>query len=97
MKFVTIRDFRSGTAAIRRDLAREQEIVLTANGRPIAIISPTDADTVEEYLLALRRARARLALDRIRARARARGLDRLGADEIEAVVSEVRRGKRSRS
>jgi hypothetical protein len=32
MKFVTIRDMRGKTAAIRKNLEQEREIVLTSNG-----------------------------------------------------------------
>jgi len=93
MKFATIREFRSKTAAMRRDLEREHEIILTANGKPIAIVSKVDADSVEEELTALRRARARVALDRIGADAKARGLDKMTMAEIDAVIAKVRRGK----
>jgi hypothetical protein len=33
MKFVTIKDLRSKTAAIRKDLSADEEIVVTAKGR----------------------------------------------------------------
>jgi antitoxin (DNA-binding transcriptional repressor) of toxin-antitoxin stability system len=58
MKFVTIRDLRGNTARLRRDLREDREIVLTANGRPFALMTPVEPDTVEEELLAIRRARA---------------------------------------
>jgi len=95
MKFVTIRDFRSNTAAIRRELERGRDIVLTASGRPFAILSSVDPDNVEEEILALRRTRARMALDRIRAKARAEGTDGMTPAKIDALVAKVRQGKRS--
>ena len=57
MKFASIREFRSKTAAMRKELERGQEIVLTAKGRPIAIVVRVNADAVEEELMAIRRAR----------------------------------------
>ncbi len=95
MKFITIRDLRSSTAAIRKDLASEREIVLTANGRPFALMTRVEPETLEEELVAIRRARARLVVERIRARAKAQGLDRMSMDEIDAVIGEVRRQRRS--
>ena len=95
MKFVSIRDLRSDTAAIRRDLQANREIVVTANGRPIALMTHVDPDTVEEEILAIRRARARAALSRTRARAKAEGLDRLTMDEIDDIVATARREGRS--
>jgi len=97
MKFATIRDLRASMAKIRRDLQEDQDIVLTANGRPVALLSSLDADNVEEQLLAVRRARARITLDRIRRRARAKGLDGMSMSEIDRLVGRVRRGRPPRS
>ena len=94
MKFVTIRDLRSKTAAIRKDLEQEREIVLTANGRPFAVMTPVGSDTVEDEIRAIRHARAKAAVERIRARARARGLDRLTMQEIDTLIAESRRARR---
>jgi len=94
MKFITVRDLRSNTAAIRKDLASEREIVLTANGRPFAVMTRVEPETLEEELLAIRRARARLAIERIRTKAKAAGLDRMSMDEVDAVIGEARRQRR---
>ncbi len=94
MKFVTIRELRSKTASIRKDLAQEREIVLTANGRPFAVVTPVEPDSVEEELQAIRRARAKVAVERLRTQARAKGLDRLTMGEIDAIVAETRRARR---
>ena len=48
MKFVTIRDFRNQTAKIRKDLAVEHEIVVTANGKPMDILAHVDEDSYEK-------------------------------------------------
>ena len=94
MKFVTIRDLRSKTAAIRKDLEQEREIVLTANGRPFAVMTPVGSDTVEDEIRAIRRARAKAAVERIRAQAKARGLDELTVKEIDTLIAEARRARR---
>jgi len=91
MKFITIRDLRSNTAQLRKDLAAEREVVVTANGRPFAVMTRVEPDRVEEEILAIRRARARGALSRIRAKAKADGLDRLTMDQIDAIIAEARR------
>jgi antitoxin (DNA-binding transcriptional repressor) of toxin-antitoxin stability system len=94
MKFISIRDLRNDTAGLRRDLQADREIVVTANGRPIAIMTRVDPDTVEEEILAIRRARVRSALSRMRDRARSEGLDRLTMDQIDDVVARARRDRR---
>jgi len=91
MKFISIRDLRSDTAGLRRDLQADREIVVTANGRPIAIMTRVGPDNVEEEILAIRRARARAALSRMRAKAKAEGLDHLSMDQVDAIVAQARR------
>jgi antitoxin (DNA-binding transcriptional repressor) of toxin-antitoxin stability system len=95
MKFITIRDLRSHTARLRKDLDADREVVVTVNGRPFAIMTSVEPEKVEEEILAIRRARARVALKRIRAKARVDGLDRLAAGKIEAVVAKARSGRRA--
>lgn len=94
MRFITIRDLRTDTARLRRELQQDREIVVTANGRPFAVMTRVGPDNVEEEVLAIRRGRARAALSRIRAKAKADALDRLTMDQIGAIVSEARRGTR---
>lgn len=96
MKFVSVRELRSKTATIRRDLAQAREIVLTANGRPFALMTPVGPDTVEEELQALRRARARAAVERLRTQAKAAGLGQLTAEAIEQEIAAARRSRRRR-
>lgn len=96
MRFVSLRDLRSRTAAIRKDLAAQHEIVLTANGRPIAILTGVNEDDFERRLSDLRRSRARAVLSRIREKASEKGTDLLTMGEIDAVVAKARRGRRGR-
>jgi antitoxin (DNA-binding transcriptional repressor) of toxin-antitoxin stability system len=95
MKFMTIRDLRSNTAAIRKNLAREREIVLTANGKPFAVVTPVNSDSVEEEIVAMRRVRAQAAISRIRAKARRDNLDGLTTAKIDALIAKARRERRS--
>ena len=96
MKFITIRDLRGNTARLRKDLQSEPEVVITANGRPFAVMTRVEPDRLEEEILAIRRARAGAALSRIRAKARAEGLDRLTTEQINAIIAETRRERREK-
>jgi antitoxin (DNA-binding transcriptional repressor) of toxin-antitoxin stability system len=93
MKFVTARDLRLRPGRVWEQLETEGEIVVTANGKPVALLTGVAEDTVEDAILALRRARAQMVLDRMRQAARRRGLDRLPPRRIDAAVSAVRRGR----
>lgn len=95
MKFISLRDLRNDTAALRRDLQADRELVVTANGKPIAVMTRVGPDNVEEEIQAIRRARARSALGRMRARARSAGLDALTIDQVDAIVAKARRERRS--
>lgn len=97
VKFVTIRQLRASTASIRKDLAADEEIVVTANGRPVALLTPLDADNLEQELRASRRARAAAALDRIRAQARAGGTAALSMKQIDDLVTATRQQRQLRS
>lgn len=91
MKFISIRDLRENTARIRKDLDAEGEVVVTANGRPFAVMTRVKPDKLEEEILAIRRARAATAISRIRLKAKAKGLDRLTMEQIDAIIAEARR------
>lgn len=91
MRSITIRDLRGNTARLREDLDAEREVVVTANGRPFAIMTRVTGDDVEQEVQAIRNARAQAAVSRIRARARAEGVDRMSMDEIDAVIAASRR------
>jgi len=97
MKFITVRDLRSRTAAIRKELATERDMVVTANGRPFAILAAIHPDNVEENLRAIRKARALEALRLMQADAKARGLDKMTMDDIDALIAKVRREREARA
>jgi len=97
MKTVTIRDFRTRPKQVRDALKKEKEAVLTANGRPVALMIPVDAGTVDQTLETLRRARGLEALRAIRSKSRERGLDRLSGTEIDAIIKKTRRARSSQT
>ena len=90
MEFVSVRDLRSRSAAVWRSLAREKDLVVTSNGKPIAVLSATTASMLDTSLAALRQARAQLAVAAMQQRAREAGADRLTLEEINAEISAAR-------
>lgn len=97
MKTVTIRDFRTRPKQVRDALKEAREAVLTANGRPVALMIAVDAGTVDETLETVRRARGLEALRALRRESRERGLDRLSSADVEGIIQKTRRARRSRS
>jgi antitoxin (DNA-binding transcriptional repressor) of toxin-antitoxin stability system len=91
MSYVTVRDLRVRPADVWKKLRQQGEMILTSNGRPMAIIAHVDEDDVEATLAALRRARAQAAVARMRRSAAQQGLDRIKDEDVEAEIDQVRR------
>jgi antitoxin (DNA-binding transcriptional repressor) of toxin-antitoxin stability system len=77
MKFITVRDLRGRPAEVWTKLSRDKELVLTSNGKPIAILSAVSEDTLEGSLVALRQARAIAAVEALQSHSAAAGTDKL--------------------
>ncbi len=90
MEFITVRDLRLRSTEIWGKLRERGELVLTSNGKPIAILSDVEPDSVEEMLAQLRRVRAQVAVSRLRRSAVATGLDRTSLDQINAEIAAAR-------
>jgi len=94
MKFASIRDLRVKPGRVWRTLEREEEVVLTSNGKPFAVLTRTDEDSLEATLATLRRSRAQAALREIHRMAQAKGLDKISDREIRAEVKAHRASRR---
>ncbi len=94
MKFVSVRDLRGRPGQVWTKLSRGQDLILTSNGKPIAILSAVSEDTLESSLMALRQARAGAAVERMQSRSVAAGTDKLTLDEINAEIAATRRARR---
>ena len=62
MEFISIRDLRSRSAAVWDSLTENQDLVVTSNGKPVAVLSAASASTLDATLKALRQARTQLAV-----------------------------------
>jgi len=93
MKFITIRELRSNSEQLRRFLAKNKRLVLTSNGKPLALLTAVGEENLEEELMMLKRLQAMLALERIREQARQKGLDQLSPAEIEKIISRSRKSR----
>ncbi|WP_443082250.1 hypothetical protein [Thermodesulfitimonas autotrophica] len=68
-------------------------MVITLNGRPVAILAGIEGEDVMEYLATLRRTRAMLSVNKIQERARQTGKDKITAAEIDKEIRAVRRSR----
>ncbi|MFZ5763543.1 MAG: type II toxin-antitoxin system Phd/YefM family antitoxin [Thermodesulfobacteriota bacterium] len=95
MKFLSVRDLRGKSAQIWKELPAEREMVITSNGRPIAILAAISESNLEESLAAFRQARAIEAVTSLQRRSMEQGTATLTMDEIDAEIKTVRK-KRAR-
>ena len=86
MKFITVRDFRTSSANIWETLPREQEMVVTNNGKPVALLTPLSDKTMEETISAVRRARAVNAVKLIQQQSIRNGTDTMTLEEINREI-----------
>jgi antitoxin (DNA-binding transcriptional repressor) of toxin-antitoxin stability system len=95
MKFISVRDLRGKSAEVWKELPAEREVVVTSNGRPIAILSAVSESNLEESLSAIRQARAAEAVMSLQRRSVEEGTDNTTMEEIDAEIKAVRK-KRAR-
>lgn len=91
MKFVSVRDLRGKSAQLWKALSDEREMIVTSNGRPIAILAAVSESNLEESLAAFRQARAVEAVASLQRRSVEQGTDRIAMDEIDTEIKAVRK------
>ncbi len=91
MDFYSVRDLRTDSKNMWKTLAHGQEVVLTNNGKPAALMIDVSSGNFEQVLQAVRQAKAMIALNSMRAAAAAQGY--MTDDEIEKEIIAARRGE----
>ena len=94
MKFLSVRDLRGKSAQVWQELSREREMVVTNNGRPIAVLTAVDEGSVEKSLTAWRQVRATQAITSIQQDSMRKGTNKVTMDEIDAEIKNVRQKRR---
>ncbi len=90
MKFVSVRDLRGKSAQVWKELPDEREMVITSNGRPVAILAAINESNLEESLAAFRQARSIESVASLQRRSVEQGTDKIPTEEIEAEIKTVR-------
>ena len=88
MRFIQIRDLLP--SEVWEKLADEQEMVITAQGKPIAILSYVSDANWEETLAAFRRVHAIQAVDELQKQSVENGLDKMDLEEVNREIQAVR-------
>ena len=90
MKFLSVRDLKTKSSKVWKELEGQKEMIVTSNGRPIALLSSVNENNLEQVLTAFRRARAKNAVASIQYESTQKGTDKKSMDEINAEIGAVR-------
>ena len=94
MRFLSVRDLRNPSRFLR-ELAQQKDLVLTVNGKPIAVLLRVERGDLEETVRTVRQARVQRAVTRILGKAAEGGRTSKLSSAIDAEIRAVR-SKRKR-
>ena len=95
MKFLSVRDLKSKSSQVWKELPDQKDMVITSNGRPIALLSSITENNLEQVVSAFRQARAIEAVTSIQHESARKGTDKITLEEINDEIKAVR-SKRKR-
>jgi antitoxin (DNA-binding transcriptional repressor) of toxin-antitoxin stability system len=87
MKFLKVQDLRIKSDQIWQELSVEREMIITKNGKPIAILSSINEHDFEQVLSASRQARASSAVAALQFDSVKKGTDKISMEEIDSEIS----------
>jgi len=94
MKLIAIQDLKQ-PRRLKERLRAEKELLLTSDGRPVAVlVDVAAAEDPEAVVQSIRDSRSRLALSRIREAAARSGAARLSLTEINREIAATRKARR---
>ena len=93
MRFISVRELSTKPREIWSKIKNE-EVVITSNGKPIALLSGVTEETLEKTVRSIRRSRALIALEEMQKKSLESGLDKLTDSQIESEIRAVRKSRK---
>lgn len=90
MKYLSVQDLSDKSNTVWEDLLSEQEMVITNDGHPIAVLSATSEADLEQTIAALYRIRVKNAIFSMQKNLRKNNLDRISQSEIDREIHDSR-------
>ena len=90
MRFITVRDLRTSPAQIWKQLPEEQEMIITNNGKPIALLTPLSDTNLEETVSSVRKARAITAVKQMQQFSLKKGSFSMDMESVNNEISQAR-------
>ena len=91
MDFVTTKELRAESGAVWKKLEAGEDIVITRNGKPFALMVAASAESLEVMLRAIRAERFMATVQKIQQQSVAQGLDKMTMKEINAEIAQMRK------
>jgi hypothetical protein len=91
MQMIASRELSSKPGTVLSKVATEGAMVVTRDGRPMAILTPTSAESLVEDLQEIAFSQARRAVRNMRAAADKVGVSLMSFEEIETEIQAVRK------
>lgn len=95
MNFYTVRDLRTHPREVWEKLADGNEVIITNNGKPSALMIEIDDENFEDVLAELRQVKAMRAVNKLRLSSIQKGKSEMSLAEIDAEISKARREKKN--
>lgn len=89
MEFYSARELRTNTKSIWENLSKDDDVVITNNGKPCALMMGIPEGRFDETVRALRQAKAIAAMERMRSSAAKNGF--MSDEEIEEAIKDARK------
>jgi antitoxin (DNA-binding transcriptional repressor) of toxin-antitoxin stability system len=96
MRFVSVRELRSQSATLWKELPDERQMIVTSNGKPVAILAAVDERDLEQSIAAIRQAGVLEALQAIQLESVSNGTDGMTMEQIDAEIAAARLERRAR-
>ncbi len=91
MNFYTARELRANPRDIWANLAEKNEVIITNNGKPTALMVKIDDENLEEVLASVRQAMAMRAVNKLRMDSIESGKSNMSEKEINEEIAKMRR------
>lgn len=96
MDFVTVRELRAESSKVWKKIEAGEEVVITRNGKPFALLLNTRPEELENTLRAVRGERFAATVRKMQEHAVKLGLDKMSMEEIDAEIAAARNERRKR-
>jgi len=93
MRFISVRDLSTKPKEIWSKI-KEEEVVITSNGKPIALLSRVTEETLDKTIRTIRRSRAFVAIEEMQDGSIELGLNKLTDSQIESEIQAVRKSRK---